>query len=135
MTDDQRERAMALLEGRRLAIDASMWQAPTLTLVAQAFLLGVLTDKAVGWAVAVSVAVAGVLASGTSMFALWQLRDRERHFSERVREHAKALDLGDLNRSSERSRLHPLEWRSWWFWEAVLFAFVVADLLALVVTR
>lgn len=38
MTDAQRERAMTLLEGRRLATDNSMWQALTLTLVAQAYL-------------------------------------------------------------------------------------------------
>src|SRR5262245_707346 len=125
MTDDQRERAMTLLENRRLAIDQSMWQAPTLTLVAQAFLLSVLTDKAVNWTVATSVAGAGVLPSATAMSALWLLHDRERHFSERVKEYATMLHRGDLNRSSARARFHPLEWRGWWFWEAVLFAFVV----------
>jgi hypothetical protein len=48
MTDCQRQRALQLLEDRRLAADASMWQAPSLTLVAQAFLLTILTNHDVG---------------------------------------------------------------------------------------
>ena len=110
-----------------------MWQAPTLTLVVQAFLLGVLTDKAVPCAVAIAVATAGVLACITAMFALALLHDRERHYSERVREHAEALTLGNPNRTVVRSKAHPLEWKGWWLWEAVLFAFIVADVLALII--
>ena len=40
-----------------------MWQAPALTIVGQAFIPGVLTDRSVGWAIASVVSVAGVLAS------------------------------------------------------------------------
>ncbi len=124
-----------LLEGRRLAIDGFMWQAPTLTLVVQAFLLGVLTDAHVGWTVATSVALAGVLACATAMYALRLLDDRAGNFSERVTDHALALGLGDLNRRSHRPKRHPLEWEGWLIWQAALFAFIVADLLALIVTR
>jgi hypothetical protein len=134
----QRDRAAMLLpvlEGRRLATDNSMWQAPTLTLVAQAFLLGVLTDRNVGWAVGSAVAVAGVLALATAMLALWLLHDRERHFAERVKDQAVELGLGDPNRATERGKGHLLEWPGWLLWELVLFAFVVADVLALIVTR
>jgi hypothetical protein len=133
----QRERAsalLALLEGRRLATDSSMWQAPTLTLVAQAFLLGVLTDKSVGWGVAWAVAIAGILALLTAMLALWLLHDRERHFAERVREQAALLGLGNPNRTSRRSKRHLLEWPGWVAWEVVLAAFLVADALALALT-
>jgi hypothetical protein len=134
----QRDRAstlLPLLEGRRLAMDSSMWQAPTLTLVAQAFLLGVLIDQSVGWAVAAAIAAAGVLALATAMLALWLLHDRERHFAERVKAQAAELGLGDLNWTTERGKSHLLEWPGWLLWEAVLFAFVVADVLALIVTR
>jgi hypothetical protein len=134
-TAAQREQTLQLLEGRRLAIDGSMWQAPTLTLVAQAFLLGVLTNRSVGWAIAAAVAVAGVFALATAMLALWLLHDRERHFAERVKDHAVALGLGDPNRTNQRCEVHPLEWSGWLLWEAVLFAFIVADVLALIITR
>jgi hypothetical protein len=79
--DEQRERALMLLESRRQAIDNFMSQAPTLTLVVQAFLLGVLTDDHVDWTVATSIVVAGVLACLTAMDALWLLHDREEHFA------------------------------------------------------
>lgn len=124
-----------LLEGRRLAIDGFMWQGPTLTLVVQAFLLGVLTDDEVGWTVATAIAVAGVLACLTAMYALWLLHDRERHFSERVDEHADVLGLGKLTRTNHRRKRHPLEWKGWLVWQLVFLVFIVADLLALIVTR
>lgn len=111
MTEDQHEKALDLLEGRRLAIDASMWQAPTLTLVAQVFLLQVLTNGAVRWAVAISVAVAGVAASVTAMFALWQLHFREREFSKRVTHHASKLGISDPTRRRRDCKLHALEWK------------------------
>jgi hypothetical protein len=136
MTEDEREHAMlTLLEGRRLAFDSYMWQAPTLTLVVQAFLLGVLTDKGVGWTVATSVAVAGVFACLTAMFALLLLHDRELHFSRRIARHTVALGLEDPRRTTDRRKRHWLEWKGWWLWEGVLAAFIVADLLALIVTR
>jgi hypothetical protein len=69
------------------------------------------------------------------MLALWLLHDRERHFAERVKAQAAELGLGDLNWTTERGKSHLLEWPGWLLWEAVLFAFVVADVLALIVTR
>ena len=111
-----------------------MWQAPTLTLIAQAFLLGVLTDEGVGWWVASAVAAAGILAALTAMLALWLLHDREHHFGERVKQQAIELGLGDPNRTSDRGNGHPLEWPGWVAWEVVLLAFLVADALALALT-
>jgi hypothetical protein len=123
-----------LLENRRLAIDQSTWQGPTLTLVVQAFLLGVLTDDGVGWAVASAVAAAGISASLVSMLALWLLHDREAHYGERVKELAATLELDDLNRTNNTGRLF-LDWKGWRVWELVLFVFLVADVVALIVTR
>jgi hypothetical protein len=137
MDDAQRARAMAaltLLEGGRQEHAAAMWQAPSLTFVAQAFLLGVLTREGVGWAVAISIAAAGVIATLTAMYALWLLSDREGHFGERVKSLALALGLGNPNRKSRRSAWHVLEWKGWVVWEIVLCVFIVADLLALVCT-
>lgn len=98
-------------------------------------MLGVLTDDSVGWWVGAAVALAGVFALGVAMLALWLLRDREKHFSGRVNEHAEALGLGNLNRTSKRHSRHPLEWKGWVVWEVVLAAFLVADLFALICTR
>jgi hypothetical protein len=138
MTDEEEptgdERALLLLEGRRLAYDAAMWQAPTLVLVVQAFLLAVLTDPGVDSTVALFVAIAGVAALLVAGIALWQLHDRERHYSERVTAQALGLTLGDPNRHRERRRRHLLEWPSWALWEAVLGLFALADVLALVLT-
>jgi hypothetical protein len=137
MDDAQWARALAaltLLEGRRQEHAAAMWQAPSLTFVAQAFLLGVLTRESVGWAVAISIAAAGVIATFTAMYALWLLSDREGHFGERVKSSALALGLGNPNRTRRRSAAHPLEWKGWVVWEIVLGVFVVADVLALFCT-
>ena len=137
MDDAQRARAMAaltLLEGRRQELAGAMWQAPSLTFVAQAFLLGVLTRETVGWAVAIPIAAAGVIATLTAMYALVLLRDREVHFGERVRSLALGLGLGDPNRTSRRSAAHVLEWKGWVLWEIVLGVFIVADMLALFCT-
>jgi hypothetical protein len=137
MTDEEHARALTLLEGRRLAIDASMWQAPTLTLVAQAFLLEVLTDDKVGWVVGAFVALAGVLACSAAIVALWLLRDREVAFSKRITLHTDALNLEELARTPppDRSTRSPLEWKGYIIWTVVLAAFIVADVVALFVTR
>jgi len=129
------DEALHLLEGRRLAYDAAMWQAPALTLVAQAFLLSVLTNANVKPGVAVAITVAGVLMLVIVGLALWQLHDRERHFSKRIRRQTLALGHADPNRSTQRSRWHPLEWQGWRLWAVPFLAFVVTDVLALLLTH
>jgi hypothetical protein len=135
LSDGQHSQALTLLENRRLAIDNSIWQAPTLTLIAQAFLLSVLTDESVGWAVAAVVAVAGVVAVLAALLALWLLQDRELDFGRRVDMHARALGLGTPNRQRRRHGRHVLEWKGRWVWGVVLVLFAVADVVALIVTR
>lgn len=141
MEDVDRERRkefVALLEGRRLAVDASMWQAPTLTIVGQAFILRVLTDHHVGWGVATLAAAAGVLATITVGVSLAQQRDREQLLSERIAREGQALRWPDARRQAlARSRCwaHPLEWSSRWLWGITIAVFGVADVVALIVGR
>jgi hypothetical protein len=146
---DVTELRVQLLEGRRAALDASMWQVPALIVAGQAFLLQVLTDKGVGWWVAAPVAAAGALASVTAGLALWQQRDRELLYSNAVKDSA-GVDV--TRRQLERE--HPPEqgserhkWRSrpalaWLLdrrtyplWLSTLALFVVADAAALIATR
>ena len=68
---------LALLEGRRNSIEQSMWQAPTLTIAAQAFLLGVLTDSTISDRARLAILVAGIAACVAAILALIRLRSRE----------------------------------------------------------
>jgi hypothetical protein len=133
---------LQLLEGRRLALDSSMWEVPALTVAGQAFLLQVLTDPNLGWWVAVPVALAGVVASVAAGLSLWQQRDREVLHSKAVAALALDLGLGDPRRAElereYRGGRHQgwlLNVRAYWFWFATLACFVVADLFALIASR
>jgi hypothetical protein len=132
--DAQRERAMAavtLLEGRRRDLQTSLTQIPSLTFLAQAFLLGVLTRESVGWAVAVPIAVAGVIATFAQIFVLVVVRVRVIRLHKRVRSRANELGLGELDLFYGRMRWWKL---GWGLWPIVMALFIVADVLALVVT-
>ena len=119
-----------LLEGRRLAVDGAMWQAPTLTLVAQVFLLGVLTDGSVRFAIALFVALAGLTALVVVAVSLWQQRDRETTVRRYIDD---AADVPAIGPSECRPR--PPNWRTWALWTFVVFPlFGAADVLALVLT-
>ena len=135
MADEDRE-VLRLLEGRRLAIDAAMWQGPTLTLVAQAFLLGVLTDAHVKLAVAIAVALAGVVVVVVAGVSLMAQRGREVELSRRIEEHASAVGLPELRRRrGPRHWWRPLDWPPWAVWALVIYPlFALADVLALVLT-
>jgi hypothetical protein len=136
MTDDDRE-VLQLLEGRRLAIDAAMWQGPTLTLVAQAFLLVVLTDSHVKLTVAIFVALAGIVALVVVGVSLMAQRGREVELSRRIEDHASAVGLPELRRPRTRGRSwwRPLDWPPWAVWALVIYPlFALADVLALVLT-
>jgi len=120
-----------------------MWQAPALTIVGQAFIPGVLTDRSVGWAIASVVSVAGVLASVAVAVALSQQRDREVLLSERIATEAKALGSPDPRRRGLREErgtparccIHPLEWPARWLWIGTIALLGVADVVALILTR
>jgi hypothetical protein len=100
LNDEELQRKLAfvnLLEGRRAAIEQSQWQAPTLTIAAQAFLLAVLTDDAVPKSARWVILAAGVLACLSAMLALIRLRAREVLYSEAV---SAACDTADLSDSA-----------------------------------
>jgi hypothetical protein len=126
---------LGLLEGRRLAIDGFMWQAPALTLVVQAFLLRVLTDKTVNCTVATAVAVAGILATITAALALFLLHNREFGFGKRVEMEAKALGIDPIRRTMRKGPAHVLEIKGYAVWGVVLASFAVADGIALRYTQ
>jgi hypothetical protein len=72
------------LERRRSDFDRSMWQAPALTIAAQAFLLRVLTDQGVCWQARLVILLAGAVASFAAAASLIQLRRREVEYSEGI---------------------------------------------------
>jgi hypothetical protein len=74
---DRVEMLLGLLEARRASFDQSMWQAPTLTIAAQAFLLAVLTDDTIDDTARLWVLFAGVAACFAAILALIRLRARE----------------------------------------------------------
>jgi hypothetical protein len=72
------------LERRRSDLDRSMWQAPALTIAAQAFLLRVLTDRSVDGGARAVILAAGVAASVAAAASLLRLRAREVRYSEEI---------------------------------------------------
>jgi len=128
---------LTLLEGRRAATDGFMWQGgPVLALAVQAFLLRILADPSARLGVAIVVGVGGALATSAATLALFILHDRERAFSERIREHTDALRMEDLaRRASGRDPDHPLELKGRIVWATVLGPFVAIDAVVLSATQ
>jgi hypothetical protein len=136
--DDQARdlETVRLLEARRLALDAAKWQGPSLLLVVQAFLLGVLTNEHVKLGVAIVVAVAGIAALVVVGISLGQQHNRERALSVRIEAGASAAGLTQLRRSLPARRWWPpLEWPGWVLWVLVFALFGLADVAALVFTH
>jgi hypothetical protein len=75
---------LTLLESRRSSADQGMWQAPTLTIAAQAFLLAVLTDPSVSERARLVILVAGIAACIAAILSLVRLRAREILWSEAI---------------------------------------------------
>jgi hypothetical protein len=128
--------SLKLLEGRRAGHDLAMWQAPTLTVLAQTFLLTILSDPTVNRRVALGIAIVGWAVLLMAGFALWQLRDRELHFSRRINVLAASLGMERPARPRPPRRWWPpREWQGWVLWCVLFAAFGVADLVALVCTH
>jgi hypothetical protein len=138
------------LERRRSDFDRSMWQAPALTIAAQAFLLRVLTDRSIGGGARAVILGAGVLASVAAIASLLRLRAREVRYSEHI---ARSLGRqeGDpwLRKPEPKLKERPpllserrlRQWAGRWrppvylLWCVALVAFGVADVVALLATR
>jgi len=84
---------LTLLESRRSSADQGMWQAPALTIAAQAFLLAVLTDPSVSDRARLVILVAGIAACIAAILSLIRLRAREILWSEAI---ADACDKAGL---------------------------------------
>jgi hypothetical protein len=138
---------LPLLESRRTSADQGMWQAPTLTIAAQAFLLTVLTDESISNGVRRWILVAGIAACVAAIFSLVRLRAREILFSEAIAEACYKAGLPDprpfhLPRRAAPQKPWPVDRAIRWigasrflptvyqFWIAALLLFVVADLVA-----
>jgi hypothetical protein len=113
ITPEAAARAVQLLEGRRSAADQAMWQAPTLTFAAQAFLLAVLTNRSVPAGARVVALAAGVAACLTAIFALFRLRAREVQHSNAIRFYCETAGIPDprpLTLPSRPLPAHDLTW-------------------------
>jgi len=143
------------LERRRSSLDAFMWQAPALTVAAQAFLLSVLTDTTVSHVTLEWVLYAGVAASAAAIIALLRLRSREVLYSEAIAHYFDEQGIGDPRPRALKRTLrgkegkprwfHLWDWLdkgarrffgtnllpfSYWVWVAALALFIVADVVA-----
>jgi hypothetical protein len=132
------------LERRRGAFDQSMWQAPALTIAAQAFLLNVLTDESVDMAARAVILVGGVTASAAAAASLIRLRWREVQYSEEIGRWFADRNLPDprlphpstANPAERFSERWLREWAGRWrlrvylLWCLALVIFAVADVVA-----
>lgn len=138
---------LSLLESRRSSADQGMWQAPTLTIAAQAFLLAVLTDKTVSDTARLTILVAGIAACVAAILSLVRLRAREILFSEAIADACDKAGLPDprpfaLSRRPAEHTAGPVDRAVravgasqrlptvYLFWIFALLLFVVADMVA-----
>jgi hypothetical protein len=138
---DQQRDAVFLehLENRRSELAVAGWQAPAITMVAQAFLLSFLASNVASNARLVAL-VAGILATLAAVISQLRLRAREEHYSEAIGFYAKQWGIRDprpfnLQRDEPATRLLRAANSSWWppihvSWTIALLAFVVADFFA-----
>lgn len=124
-----------------------MWQAPTLTIAAQAFLLIVLTDATVSDRARLLILVAGIAACVAAILSLIRLRAREILWSEGIADVCEKAGLPDprpfdLPRKAAEHKPGPVDravraigaWERlptvYLFWILALLLFVVADVVA-----
>jgi len=131
-----------------------MWQAPALTIAAQAFLLNVLTDSSIDSSARVWILVAGILALVAAIASLLRLREREVRYSDAIGYYAELARIRDprpdeletkpLERHGLFSPLDQLlrriaAWEHWLpmhlIWALALLLFAVADVVAFSATN
>jgi hypothetical protein len=130
---------LEILERRRLAVDASMWQIPGLAVAGQAFLLQVIANPAVPRYPALMLAIAGAAATLAAALALTRLIEVQLVLAQHVAVHAKRLGLPKFDNDSlavaRTGRIRGMlartaRVRGWLMWAAyllVLVCFVAAD--------
>jgi hypothetical protein len=138
------------LERRRSGLDQSMWQAPALTIAAQAFLLAVLTDRSIPWYARLVVLLAGIAACFAAALSLIRLRSREVSYSEAIAYYGKGIPelrphglpsnplppTGLWDRVDAWVRKRAEQWLppGYLLWVAALALFVLADVVAFALT-
>jgi hypothetical protein len=147
LSTETRATLLELLESRRTTIDQGMWQAPSLSLVAQAFLISVLIQGHVPLGTRIVVFAAGLSTSVAALLGLLRGRAREMQYSEAIAYYsgteipdvrpplpAKPLTSGKEVRGTDGWLVRQAT-KSWpslhLFWALTLILFAAADLAAL----
>jgi hypothetical protein len=148
-----RETLLDHLERRRSGLEQAQWQAPALTVAAQAFLLPVLTNQSISGAARAVILAAGFAAVIAAVMSLWRLRSREVMFSEVFAHYSEQL-MPDIRAGSELPRKPPAgrtarrfdkldkrvqKWCDgfgppYLAWSFALMLFGIADLVAYLIT-
>jgi hypothetical protein len=150
---DERNALLDHLERRRGALDAALWQAPALTIAAQAFLLRVLTDPSLDPIAGGFILAAGVVASWAAVRSLLRGRAREVWYSDAIAHYLETFGLPDTRPSPSLPRkaidregfwhcldralqIRSEQWRTptYFWWSAALLLFALADILAFFLT-
>jgi hypothetical protein len=133
----RRTSLLDLLERRRGGIEQAMWQAPTITIAGQAFLLQVLTTPDVRQGARTVVMAAGVMACTAAVLSLLRLRAREVQYAEAVAVYSRwhVPDVRPPALPAERPGGVPPAARWWWprghvLWSIALVLFAAADVVA-----
>ncbi len=129
-----------------------MWQAPALTIAAQAFLLSVLTDRGVSWCARLFILIGGLAAIWAALASLVRLRSREVLYSDAIAYEFDRRGLDDprpdnLERKAleRKGRWHKVDrsvqtWAGRWtmpiylVWVIALLLFALADVMAFLLT-
>jgi hypothetical protein len=143
-----------LLDRRRAANDAAMWQAPVVLTAAQAFLLQVLANQEIGWLARSIVLAAGLGVTAATLYTLLRGRTREVQYTEGIDIYLQRFGYPSTTPSAMPSRRHERNkhlfrrldqrMRAWarserlpvpyQLWALGLFIFVAADIAVFVAT-
>jgi hypothetical protein len=153
--EDEARELQETLERRRLAIDQTMWQAPGLSITAQAFLYVVALNPGTPEYGRIVVLIAGLLVVLAAAFSLMKQRYLEELHSEVIQRCRRILGLQDPFRRNLEALRDPRPattsrpgkaWRriqdargfqdlaSFAIWAAVLLAFALGDVILIVGT-
>jgi hypothetical protein len=135
-----RETLLDHLERRRGGLEQAQWNAPALTVAAQAFLLPVLTNRGIDHWARLVILLAGVAAVVAALLSLLRLRSREPLFSEAFAHYSKGV-IPDIRAISpemqaiERPKRSGPRWLQrlrppYVAWSVALLLFAAADLVA-----
>ena len=114
-----------------------MWQIPALSMTAQSFLLILIADRTVPFAVAGVVAGAGIAANLAGLVILKAGVQREKWLSDEVNRVATGLGFPDPDKGPEEHQWNPpgFDMKPVLCWPLVVAVFVGADIVALLVPR